>query len=78
MRKNPLDPQEYGCDCGRQAVMFYHSTPVCDRCREIESRLDSFHDDLAEGKLGDRRKRVRPTVGFFDPVLGSHRCAVAL
>lgn len=77
MRRNPIDPQEHGCDCGKQASYWYHSTPVCARCREIESRLDrDFHDDVAEGIYGDRRKRVRPDVGFFDPVLGSHRCAV--
>jgi len=78
-RRKSADPEEHGCDCGRQASHWYHSTPVCARCREIESRLDrDFHDDVAEGRFGDRRKRVRPDVGFFDPVLGSHRCAVVL
>lgn len=79
LRRKASDPEEYGCDCGKQAKTWYHSTPVCARCREIESRLDrDFHDDLVEGARGDRRKRLRPEIGFFDPVLGSHRCVVVI
>jgi hypothetical protein len=45
------------CDCGRPAIKFKFSYPVCARCDEIEQRYDCQHHTYTYSE--GRREGVR-------------------
>lgn len=72
-RKLTFEDKHFACLCGNKAVRIRHNSPVCQRCMDIEARLEfDFHRDSHGANDWVERQKIREqmsSVSPYDPSL---------